>query len=175
LTDRDRLKAQIAAAFSAVERPANWALAGSTEGFEPALVIEDFKDKADWRSLDATFLDQAPQGYASALSFLSDEAFRYFLPAYLIADLDGRLRRVDPSFPLTYGLDDEMKDRRVNERRYGDRTWMDAKRHQFSVFKPKEAAAIMAYLEFKLVSNQYERPRIEQAIRNYWRGRSAAE
>ena len=34
----------------------------------------------------STLIDRAPDGFGSALSFFSDEAFRFYLPAYLIAD-----------------------------------------------------------------------------------------
>jgi len=39
----------------------------------------------------STFLDRSPGGLASALSMFSHEAFRFYLPAYLIADIDGKL------------------------------------------------------------------------------------
>ncbi len=126
--DRDRIKALIAEAFGGLERPGNWALRGSDEGEEPSLVEQAFADKDDWRTIDPDFLDKAPDGFASALSFFSDEAFRYFLPAYLVADLDDRLELVDPVFHLTTGLDDEHRDKPINPRRFGDRTGFDAKR-----------------------------------------------
>jgi hypothetical protein len=34
--EREAIKALVRRAFEGVERPGNWALAGSTEGFEPA-------------------------------------------------------------------------------------------------------------------------------------------
>lgn len=40
----------------------------------------------------------------SALSFFSEAAFRFFFPAYLIADLRGELRTADPLFHLTGGF-----------------------------------------------------------------------
>src|SRR5688500_13893889 len=98
--DRERIKALIRSAFASVERPGNWALRGSNEGDEPYQVEAAFQDKEDWRQLEPSFLDDAPDGLASALSFLSDEAFRYFLPAYLIADLDDQLECVDVVFHL---------------------------------------------------------------------------
>jgi hypothetical protein len=170
--DPGRIKEQIARAFAAVERPGNWALRGSNEGDEPYRVETAFADKADWRALDPAFLDQAPDGLASALSFLSDEAFRYFLPAYLLADLDGRLQSVDPAFHLWHGLDDATRDEPVNPRRYGRRTWRDAMSHKFAVFSAEEARAIVAYLRFRAEEDDFARPRIEQAIRNYWSERA---
>ena len=169
----ERLKAEITTAFSSVEPPAAWALRGSSEGEEPYLVEKEFRDKGDWRKIDPAFLDQAPNGLASALSFLSDEAFRYYLPAYLLADLDGHLQRVDPVFYLCHGLTDPQKERPVNPQRYGARTWLDAKRHQFSVFTPAQSQAILSYLTFKAESDVEARKEIKEAIRNYWSGRAA--
>src|SRR6185295_18436858 len=68
-----QLKEQITQAFADVERPGNYALRGSNEGEEPFLLEAEFADKGDWRSLEPAFLDQAPGGFASALSFFSDE------------------------------------------------------------------------------------------------------
>ena len=70
-------------AFAAVEYPGDWCLRDSNEGDEPHLLEKEFAGKCDWRTLDPAFLDRAPGGYASALSFFSDEAFRFYLPAYI--------------------------------------------------------------------------------------------
>jgi hypothetical protein len=166
--DPERIKELIGQAFAAVERPGNWALRASGEGEEPYLLEKEFADKADWRELDPAFLDQAPDGYSSALSFFSDEAFRYFLPAYLIADLDGALQSVDPVFHLCHGLEDTTRLEAVNPRRYGARTWFEEKRHQFAVFTAQEARAIVAYLQYRAGREEFERRRIEQAIKNFW-------
>lgn len=169
----DRIKARILSAFAAIERPGNWALRGSSEGEEPFLVEKAFRDKEDWRTIDPTFLDQAPDGLASALSFFSDEAFRYFLPAYLLADLEGKLQEVSPVFHLCHGLDDATRNQTVNPRRYGARTWFDARRHQFAVFTAEEARAIVLYLRHKAEHDDAGRGEIEEAIKNYWSERAA--
>jgi hypothetical protein len=172
--ERARIEALIRSAFAAVERPGNWALRGSDEGAEPYRVEREFADKNDWRTLDAAFLDSAPGGLGSALSFLSDEAFRYFLPAYMVADLADALRRVDVPFHLYFGLDDKMRGEKVNPRRYGDRTWFDDMRHRFSIFTPAQAHAIAEYLAYKARHDDidFTRESIEQALRNYWRERA---
>lgn len=168
--DIEQLKSDILRAFASVEPPL--ALRDSNEGDEPFLLEEEFRDRPDWRTLDAAFLDQAPAGFGSALSFFSDEAFRYYLPAYLIADLDEKLVRADPAFHLWYGLDDATRDKPLNPRRYGERTWMDAMRHKFSVFDREQAGVILRYLQHRAADNEFERPNIEQAIANYWRARA---
>jgi hypothetical protein len=168
----DELKKLITDAFAEVERPGNWALRGSDEGTEPYLVEKEFADKSDWRTVDAAFLDQAPDGFSSALSFLSDEAFRYFLPAYLIADIDGKLQTADPCFHLWHGLEDKARATPLNPRRYGARTWFEAMSHKHSTFRPAEAAAIVAYLRFRSEGDPFRRDEIEQAIRNFWAKRA---
>jgi hypothetical protein len=168
----DAIEAEIRRAFASVERPGNWALRGSDEGEEPFRVEAAFADKDDWRSLDAAFLDAAPDGLASALSFLSDEAFRYFLPAYLIADLRGRLDRVDPVFHLCHAFADDRRHQPVNPRRYGARTWFDVASHRMSAFTADEARAIAAYLRWREDKDDLDRQAIEQAVRSYWSTRT---
>ena len=175
MDERERIKDLVAQAFAGVERPASWALHGTDEGTEAFEVERAFADKDDWRTVPAWFLDTAPNGLASALSFFSDEAFRYFLPAYLIADLDGQLERVDVAFHLYYGLDDTARTERLNPRRFGDRTWFDEQSHHLSVFAAKEAGAIAAYLTWKAEREEFDHTReaIEQALRSYWRQRAS--
>jgi hypothetical protein len=119
-------------------------------------------------------LDSAPDGFSSALSFFSDEAFRFYLPAYLVADIDGRLRRVVPAFYLCHGLEDTTQNERVNPRRYGERTWRDAVGYRFSTFSSKQAAAIVAYLKYKSRTDEFQSQMIEPALRNYWLDRARA-
>ena len=165
------IKAAIARGFAKVEYPGDWCLRGSDEGDEPYLLEAEFKGKADWTVLDAAFLDQAPDGFGTALSFFSDEAFRFYLPAYLIADIDEKLQQQDPSFQLTHGLDDASRHEKINPRRYGERTWFEAQRHKFSVFSKQEVAAIVGYLTLRRDRDQISRPAIDQALRNYWNER----
>ncbi len=153
----EAMKALIRQAFSGMEYPGDWCLRGSNEGDEPYLLEKEFTGKNDWRSLDPAFLDQAPKGYSSALSFFSDEAFRFYMPAYLIADIDGHLADTRPAFHLSHGLGDQAKTEKVNPRRYGERTWFESACHKFAMFDRAQAAAIVAYLEFKRESDEFER------------------
>jgi hypothetical protein len=163
---------QIVAAFAGVKYPGDWCLRGSDEGDEPYLVAEEFKGKDDWRALDSAFLDRAPNGLATALSFFSDEAFHFYLPAYMVADLRGELQCSNPTFHLTHGLDNQSSGRLVNPRRYGQRTWFDCARYKFSMFSREESAAITAYLLFKHESGVFGRERVGEALQNYWSGRA---
>jgi hypothetical protein len=168
---RETLKAQIRRAFASTPRPDNSRLRGSDMGDEPFLVEREFRDKHDWRALDVAFIDLAPDGFATALSFFSAEAFRYFLPAYLLADIDGLLLHSDPAFHLWHGLDDAKASIPVNPRLYGPRTWLEAMSERFSLFTVDEARAIVGYLELKAAEDDFARPSIEQALTRYWRPR----
>jgi len=96
--DKEAVIAQITSAFATVEYPGDESLIGSNQGDEPFLLEEEFKGKTDWQALNPTFLDQAPGGFASALSFFSNEAFHFYLPAYLVADLKGQLEYTYPYY-----------------------------------------------------------------------------
>jgi Family of unknown function (DUF6714) len=170
------LKDQIQAAFGAVEYPGDWCLIKSREGTEPLLLKKEFKDRDDWRVLDASFIDQAPDGFGTALSFFSDEAFHFYLPAYLLADLDGLLKQADPVFHLTHGLDSKSGSEKINPRRYGERTWLDHARHKHAMFNAQERAAIVSYLNYRrdsAASTDFEKTQIDEALAIYWSRRQA--
>lgn len=174
-TLKETVKAQIRAAFAQVEYPGDWNLRGSNEGKEPLLVEQAFKGKTNWSQLGSEFIDRAPDGFASALSFFSDEAFHFYIPGYLIADIEGQLQYSNPIFHLTYGLDDTSGQQRVNPRRYGNRTWLDQARYKFAMFNREEAAAIVAYLTLRRDDEQlvdFEKQRIDEALKNYWYDRA---
>jgi len=174
MQDQRTIIEQIAVAFAVAEYPGDECLRDSNEGDEPYLLEEEFKGKTDWRVLDPAFLDQAPSGYATALCFFSEKAFRFFLPAYMLADIRGQLKHSDPVFNLTHGLDDASRDKLINPRRYGRRTWFEYVGHKFSIFSRDEAAAIVAYLMFRRESDDYYRDHIDQALKNYWNERAKA-
>ena len=167
------LKQEIREAFLHCPYPGDSRLRESYEGEEPNLLEAEFKGKTDWRELDAKFVDQAPDGYASALSFFSAEAFRFYLPAYLIAEIDGLLERSDPAFHLCHGLDNESKAELINPLRYGTQTWFDYKTRRFAEFSEIQATAIANFLRFKRdTSLEFEVARINEALQNYWNARS---
>ena len=171
---RARVEEEIRRAFADVPPPPRWCLVDSSEGEEPRLLAEELSELPDWRSLDSDVLDTAPDGYATALSFFSDEAFRYYLPAYLLADLAGSLERVDVVFHLTHGLDSSSATQPINPLRYGARTWSDRARHRFSIFDTGQAGAVVSYLEAKLTEygTDPESSRISEALNGYWRPRA---
>jgi hypothetical protein len=181
MSDNDAIIEVIGTAFGKNEYPGDDFLQGSVEGCEPFQEIGPFKGKADWRGIEPGFLDV----HAEALSFFSQAGFRFFLPAYLIADLDGQLKIANPLFHLTYGFSDTNvriptragdtlvwngKSQFVNPRRYGATTFYDYSRYRLSAFTREEARAILGYLEYKRDSdpNDFEKGCIDAALQSYW-------
>lgn len=177
----------IRAAFGSNEYPGDAFLAGSAEGCEPEEEVGPFRRKTNWQELEAAFLD----GQSGALNFFSEAALRFFLPAFLVADLQGRLERTDPVFVLTHGFHDRTlplpvgdrtiaiksgKSAFVNPRRYGAMTFGDHARARLSVFVREEAAAIVEYLKWRRAGDgdEIDRPEIEAALDNFWRERAHA-
>ena len=150
----------IRAAFDPDEHPGDRWLQGTFEGEEPYDEIGAFKGHHDWRVLEPAFLDQ----HYTALSFFSEGGFRYYIPAYIVADLRHELLTADPVFHLTHGFVDfsttmdvgdqtftrsSGRTRLINPIRYGALTFLDYARHRLSVFCREEATAILTYLEYR--------------------------
>jgi hypothetical protein len=172
---------QIREAFAATLYPGDQFLQGTFEGCEPYDEVGAFVGKTDWRQLDSKMLD----GHYCALNFFSEGGFRFFLPAYLIADLREELLTADPLFHLWHGFATvwaeapvgSQKFRRasggkrlLNPRRYGAITWSDYARHRLSVFTREEAKAIVAYMTYKREHDVMglDKPRIDVALREFW-------
>jgi len=183
---KQRVIEHIRQAFRDTERPGDAFLQGSHEGCEPGESVAPFMGVTDWSQLDPTILDAS----YNALSFFSEGGFRYFLPAYLIADLKDRLQTADPVFHLTNGFSGKVvklpagqriyektigKSAFVNPRRYGAMTWYDYARYQLSVFTREEAGAIVAYLEYKRDADPrgLNAEEINAALDTFWRDRAA--
>ena len=183
---KHRVIEHIREAFCDTERPGDAFLQGIHEGCEPGESVAPFIGVADWSQLDPAILDAS----YNALSFFSEGGFRYFLPAYLIADLEERLQTADPVFHLTNGFFDKVltmpagprvyektigKSAFVNPLRYGAMTWHDHARSQLSVFTREEAGAIVAYLEFKRDADLHRlnADEINASLESFWRDRAA--
>ncbi len=82
--DRRHLIETIRDAFEKQPYPGDDQLCGSEYGDEPAEYALEFRG-LDWRTLHPRFLSY----HSAALSFFTDAAFAYFLPAFLIADVCG--------------------------------------------------------------------------------------
>lgn len=178
MPDSHALKQSIQLAFADVEPPPPWCLSNSREGDEPQLLEQEFRAVSNrhWSELPHAFLDRAPGGFGSALSFFSDEAFRYYLPAYMIAAIDGDLFQSDPIFHLTHGLCPPEDVQPINPRRYGALTNRDCAIRRFATFTQSQASAVLAFLELAATSPDafpHEQQCISQAIATYWSARAA--
>ncbi len=156
-------------AFAQTPYPGDDALVRSV-GDEPDEVVELFRGRTDWRALTAEFVDLAGAASPSALSFFSDGAFRFYLPAYLIADLGGRLVYSDPVFYLYHGLDEASRAQTIHLPGTGATTWWQVQQRHLAGFTSDEAAAIVAYLRFKAARDDIEftRRSVKEALQNYW-------
>jgi hypothetical protein len=175
---------EIRRAFRDTPYPGDALLASSDGGSLDEL--EGLVGRRDWQAIDAATLD----GCYDALSLLSEAGFRFFLPAYLVADVEGALRTADPVFPLTIGFHDGSVETRaggqvfvrrfgasvlVNPRRYGAITFGDVARRRLAVFTREEAAAIVAYLSWRRDADPdaVDRAAIDAALDAFWRHRAA--
>lgn len=89
---------EIQAAFINNDFPGDNFLQGSNEGSEPFEEVEPFKGQEDWMNIPSQVLDS----HVGALNFFSEAGFRYFLQAYLVADLNSELMYADPTFHLVH-------------------------------------------------------------------------
>ena len=184
------LAEQIESAFAATSYPGDEHICdprpGDDEVSEYAMEFRGIM----WQKLHPTFLLL----HYAALSFFTHEAFRYYLPAYLLADLYGFERgeagAADPVYHLTHGLAErpgltdamiaqmieqaqaENPDLQLTPEMYkvGDSyDWHAYALERFAGFNRDERAAIAAYLEHAAAADPYERPVIETALDQYWR------
>jgi len=159
---------QIERAFADVEFPGENNLSRSTYGSEPPLLRKEFRDKRDWRTLTTDFLNQAPGGFGSALSFFTDQAYLFYLPAYLIADIEGRLDDArSPTSRLCYSVT-PLGERNKLAKIWGGGTMGDRAKKCFESFSTEQVSAIVAYLWWTLESAGSESLVVEQALENYW-------
>jgi hypothetical protein len=171
---------QIHLAFDSTPYPGDNRLCGSSQGDEPAEYALEFRG-LDWRAIHPDYLSYH---YAS-LNFFSNSAFRYFLPAYLVADLLGLLINGRPIFHLTHGLVPDKTAQRINalaktgelspeaasmvRRNIGHNKvdWYQVAIDKFSHFTLLEKKAIVAYLKYSAAQGQVP-DRIQEALDRYW-------
>ncbi|MGR8918897.1 MAG: DUF6714 family protein [Gammaproteobacteria bacterium] len=170
--DPDALADRIARAFADAAWPGDDRLTDSRYGEEPAALVRDFRGRDDWTALDAAFLDQAPEGWSTAMAFFSGDALAFYLPAYLIADLRGGLVHTDPSLRLCVAVTPQAGARRI-ARHWGGGTLGEIAREEFARLSPAQVRVVVDYLWWKLEHESYN-PTIEQALERYWLERAEA-
>ncbi len=127
--------------------------------------------------------------HSGALNFFSEAGLRYFLPAYLIADLHDELQSADPVFVLVHGFSDLAvnvptkirvfvrktgKATFVNPKRYGARTFYDSARWRLAIFSREETQAIVTYLRYRREADAVSlaKEQIDAALNLYWLDRA---
>ncbi|MBI4655802.1 MAG: hypothetical protein HY746_03530 [Elusimicrobia bacterium] len=173
-----KLKEKIYNTFKDNKFPGNWNIVYHDMAGEPFDIKKAFRGKDDWTKLDAKFLNKT---WKSALSFFSEPAFRFYLPAYLIAYIDDKLPEIDVIFYLCYGLTNSHKDMPVSIDQsgkstvYGEATCWDYSIYRFSLFTLQEVEAIVDYLRYHLENRgDYDgktnltKSEIREALENYW-------
>jgi hypothetical protein len=189
MLDAEALVAAIRAAFAENTYPGDAYLQGSFDGCEPEEEVGPFVGQRDWQALTPEFLDAR----YCAPGFFSEAAFRFYMPAFLVADVRRQLETADPVFHLTHGFSEaSVEDRRggrvfvrrwgksvlINPRRYGAATTHDYARYRLSVFTREEAAAIVEYLRWRGAregATPLDKQEINGALELFWleRARSA--
>ncbi|HEX3377065.1 MAG TPA: hypothetical protein VHS29_09415 [Candidatus Acidoferrales bacterium] len=185
MRQKEEVVALIQKAFVATPYPGDAFLQGSFDGCEPYDEVGAFVGQMDWGKLGSKMLD----AHYCALSFFSEGGFRFFLPAFLIANLHGELLTADPLLHLCHGFApasvevpvgpeifrrDSGGNTLLNPKRYGAMTWSDYACHRLSVFTREEAKAIVAYMIYKRErdSSGLDKLRIDAALNEFWLDRA---
>lgn len=159
--NKDELIEKINAAFSEVEYPGDDCLIHHSYGDEPKLVRNHFIGHNNWRILTNEFLD-----FDGALSFLSDKAFRFYIPAFIIADINKKLDYNDPVIRLCWSLSPQSDNTKIAKIWEGG-TIGERARKCFDEFSKEQVNAIVSYLNWRLLNDE-NNYLIEQAFSNYW-------
>ena len=119
------------------------------DDYEDKKTIADYRAKdetGDWLRISVEVLDRC---YSSP-SFFDADGMRFHLPAFLIADLEGTAQTAGILFHLVH-LPDGMESR-------------------FDLLSTDQRNAVREFLLLRLSDDNYEfeRPRIESALRDYW-------
>jgi hypothetical protein len=103
-------------------------------------------EKHDWSTIPVEDLDR----YHDSLSFFDPAGMRFHLPAYLVADLEGKLKIADILFHLVYTAHDAQS--------------------RFDALSPVQREAARAFLLLSLADPNREvvHPAIEAALQDYW-------
>ena len=162
----DDLITKIVLAFQNVTFPGDEQLTDSSYGEEPDALVRDFAGKDDWQALDSKFLDQSPEGWGTALSFFSDRALQFYLPAFLIADLKGELYTADPTGRLCLSLTPQSEKQKI-AKVWGGGTIGEHARETFSLFTDDQVEAVVEYLLWRC-GQKSSNLIIEHSLEHYW-------
>lgn len=167
MSDPEQLIVRIEQAFADVPYPGDDDLTDSSYGDEPEALRRSFSGRTDWRASDAAFLNRALDGRGGALAFFSSRAFRFYLPAYLVADLRGQLDDDDPATRLCAWVTPQSEGMRLASS-WGGGTIGEHARATFRLFDRAQRACVVDYLWWKLGTDTADSLTIEQALSHYW-------
>lgn len=160
-SDKQELIQKIVTAFSDAEFPGNDNLVNNSYGEEPTLFRVHFFGQNNWNTLSPEFID-----FDGALSFFSDEAFRFFLPAFMIADINEQLNFNNPAVRLCWAVTPQSENKKIAEV-YGGGSIGERAKACFNKFSVEERNAVVSYLQWKLVKDENDLT-VAQALKNYW-------
>ena len=171
MLDRHALVKLITKAFAGVHYPGDGNLIESRLSDEPLRVEADFRGRNDWTILSETFLDQSPGGLGSALTFFSDEAFHFYIAAYMLADLDGKMDRSNPLYYLAPGSNDPLTTGLAGPVRFALGTWGRQASLRFRAFTQEQRQAVSEFLKYRSQLDDLSEDHIElisHAIADFW-------
>ncbi|GMU84614.1 MAG: hypothetical protein AMXMBFR47_44830 [Planctomycetota bacterium] len=152
--------AMIREAFEDVPYPGDNRLVEGYRDDEVVAIEKQFRRLHNWTAMkNPEFLDGAPDGLASALCFMTPAARHYYLPAYLILDIEGKLGRAEPYFRLTMGFSESGACGCYEE--------------EFRAYTPAQARAIIAYLRW-MGCDGVSYDETQRAIEVFWLARAEA-
>ncbi len=129
---------------------------------EPELqeIMSELQGK-HWKQVKTPFVAD----HFDALPLLTEAAFRFYLPAYILASLNMFNSRENPLFPfVVYALNPVSKEGNLEQ----------SLCKVFNNFKPKQTEAIVAFLEFAAygVPDPFKVSAASIALDMYWRKRN---
>ncbi len=173
LTDKEavRICHMIERRFKDTPEPSPDQIVNNPTGYEAAKYIREFAGK-QWQLLHPDFLNA---NHAS-VSFFSPEAMRYYIPAYMILDLMGNSNTGTPLFTLINFGDGAGKtiNRLGNkilseqQKKQIDSQMRDSQLNCLSKFSDNERHCIIAYLNYKMTLDPYEKEDIQNALDCFW-------
>lgn len=125
------------------------------------MVRNHFLGQSNWNKLSPEFID-----LDGALSFFSDEAFRFFIPAFMIADINEQLNFNNPAVRLCWSVTPQSENKKIATV-FGGSTIGERAKACFKKFSEEERNAIVSYLQWKLVKDENDLT-VAQALKNYW-------
>ncbi len=156
----DKLIEEIKTAFKNNEFCGNDNIVNPSYGEEAESIKKHFYGQNNWEMLASDFLDKD-----GALSFLTNEAFHFYLPAYMIADIRCELGFNDPCVRLCWAVTSQSETKKI-AKNWGGGTIGEKATECFTGFSIEQISAIVKYLKWKYShTNDFM---IQQALDNYW-------